>query len=125
MSRAVLLAIFLVGALVISTSSTAWAAQLEARINPNTESSDFKINYQKTIFIEYPDGGELFDELRLKEWTVSGTADSSNPGVQDLISKLNSKILKLTDNSKSLVLAITHIENEAIKKLKDANRKTE
>ena len=65
---------------------------MDARINPNSNESFFKINYQKTVFIEYPDGGKLFDELHTKEWTIAGTADSSNPGVQDLISKLNSKL---------------------------------
>ncbi|MDH3618025.1 MAG: hypothetical protein OEM89_04805 [Nitrosopumilus sp.] len=92
MSRAVLLTVLLAGILVVSTSAPAWAAQLNAQINPNSEESFFKINYQKTVFIEYPEGGVLFDELHLKEWTVAGDVDSSNPGVQDLIDKLNSKI---------------------------------
>ena len=92
MSRAVLFTVLLAGLLIIGTSSAAYAAQMDARINPNSNESFFKINYQKTVFIEYPDGGKLFDELHTKEWTITGTADSSNPGVQDLISKLNSKL---------------------------------
>ena len=92
MSRAVLFTVLLAGLLIISTSSAAYAAQMDARINPNSNESFFKINYQKTVFIEYPDGGKLFDELHTKEWTITGTADSSNPGVQDLISKLNSRL---------------------------------
>jgi hypothetical protein len=91
-SRAVLLTVLLAGILVIGSSSPAWAAQMDARVNPNSEESFFKINYQKTVFIEYPDGGVLFDELHLKEWTIAGTADATNPGVQDLIAALNSKI---------------------------------
>jgi len=91
-SRAVLFTVLLAGLLIIGTSSAAYAAQMDARINPNSDESFFKINYQKTVFIEYPDGGKLFDELHTKEWTITGTADSSNPGVQDLISKLNSKL---------------------------------
>jgi len=91
-SKAVLLTVLLAGILVIGTSSTAWAAQLDARVNPNSDVSFFKVNYQKTVFIEYPNGGNLFDELHQKEWTLSGTADESNPGVQELIRKLNSKI---------------------------------
>ena len=92
MSRAVLLTVFVAGLILFSTSSVAWGAQLDARINPNTETSPFKMNYQKTIFIEYPSGGQLFDELHQKTWTISGTADSSNPGVQNLINKLNQNI---------------------------------
>jgi hypothetical protein len=106
-SRAVLLTVLLAGILVIGTSSSAWAAQMDARVNPNSEESFFKINYQKTVFIEYPDGGKLFDELHLKEWTESGTADSSNPGVQDLIAKLNDKISR--DGSHARVSDLTVI----------------
>ena len=93
MSRAIILSIMLVGLIVIGTTTPVWAAQLDARINPNEDSSPFKMNYQKTIFIEYPNGGNLFDELRGHEWTVSGTADLSNPGVKDLLAKLNQKII--------------------------------
>ncbi len=93
--------VLLAGILVIGTSSPAWAAQMDARVNPNSEESFFKINYQKTVFIEYPDGGKLFDELHLKEWTESGSADSSNPGVKDLIVKLNDKISR--DGSQAII----------------------
>jgi len=91
-SRAVILTVLLVGLVVIGTSSPAWAAQLDARINPNSDSSPFSMHYLKTVFIEYPNGGKLFDELNGQNWTVSGTADSTNPGVQDLMEKLNQKI---------------------------------
>ena len=92
-SRALVLTILLAGLVVVGTSgSTAWAAQLDARINPNNESSPFKMNYQKTVFIEYPNGGNLFDILQGKEWTISGTADSSNPRVQQLMAELNQGI---------------------------------
>jgi hypothetical protein len=116
-SRAVLLTVLLAGILVVSTSAPAWAAQLEARINPNSEESFFKINYQKTVFIEYPDGGVLFDELHLKEWTVGGDVDSSNPGVQDLIDKLNSKIQNDGSHARVSDLNVTydiHLKGRAI-----------
>ena len=89
MSRAVLLTVLLAGLIVMSTSGPAWAAQLDARVNPNDTSSPFSMNYQKTVFIEYPNGGQLFEEIRGKEWTVAGTANLSDPGVQDLMDKLN------------------------------------
>ncbi len=93
MSRAVILSVLLAGLIVIGTTTPVWAAQLDARINPNEDSSPFKMNYQKTIFIEYQNGGNLFDELRGNQWTISGTADLSNPGVQNLLAKLNQKII--------------------------------
>ena len=89
MSRAVLLSVLLATLIVVGASAPAWAAQLDARINPNTETSPFKIAYLKTVFIEYPNGGNLFDELKGKEWTISGIVDSSDPGVQALIGELN------------------------------------
>ncbi len=92
MSRAVILSVLLATLIVVGTSTPVWAAQLDARINPNTETSPFKITYLKTVFIEYPKGGNLFDELQGKEWTVGGTADFSNPGVQALMAELNRNI---------------------------------
>ena len=108
MSRAVLFTILLAGLLVAGTSSSAWAAQMDARINPNSDESFFKINYQKTIFVEYPDGGELFDELHLKEWTITGTADTSNPGVQELIDNINSKIASDGSQARISSLDVTY-----------------
>jgi len=84
-----MLSVLLATLIVVGTSTPVWAAQLDARINPNDETSPFKISYLKTVFIEYPNGGNLFDELKGKEWTVDGTADSSNPGVQALMAELN------------------------------------
>ena len=48
------------------------------------------MSYLKTVFIEYPNGGDLFDALGGTEWVVSGTADATNPGVQQLMMR-NSK----------------------------------
>ena len=92
MSRTVIVTVMLAALIVASTSAPAWAAQMDARINPNSDSSPFSMNYQKTVFIEYPNGGDLFKELQGKEWTISGTADLSNPDVQALMDRLNEKI---------------------------------
>ncbi len=108
MARAVLFTILLAGLLVAGTSTSAWAAQMDVRINPNSDESFFKINYQKTVFIEYPDGGKLFDELHLKEWTLSGTADTSNPGVQELMNNLNSKIASDGSQARISDLGVTY-----------------
>ncbi|MCH6586049.1 MAG: hypothetical protein IH792_03345, partial [Thaumarchaeota archaeon] len=108
MSRAIILTVLLAGLIVIGTSAPAWAAQLDARINPDNDSSPFKMSYLKTVFIEYPNGGNLFDELRGKEWTVSGTADSSNPGVQELIDRLNQKIRSDGSQAKISDLNVTY-----------------
>ena len=100
MSRTVFLAVLIAGLFVIGSSSSVWAAQIDARINPNSNASPFSYNFQKTIFIEYPNGGKIFDELHEKEWTVSGSADATNPGVQQLIASLNQNILSHKSNTK-------------------------
>ena len=108
MFKHTILIILVASIVVIGTSTPAWAAQLEARINPDNDSSAFSVNYQKVVFIEYPNGGDLFDELRGQEWTVSGSADSANPGVQDLISKLNQKISSETVSTRVTDLDVTY-----------------
>ncbi len=105
MSKAIFLAVLLGGLIVIGSTSSVWAAQIDARINPNAEKSSFSYNYQKTVFIEYPNGGKLFDELHLKEWKVNGTADATNPGVQKLITALNQKLR--SDGSQSKISDLT------------------
>ncbi len=92
MSKAIILTILVAGLIVFSTSAPAWGAQLDSRINPNNAESPFKMSYLKTVFIEYPNGGDLFDALGGTEWNVSGTADATNPGVQQLMTKLNNGI---------------------------------
>ena len=104
----VILAVLVAGLIVLGTSSTVWAAQVDARINPNSDTSPFSYNYQKTIFIEYPQGGKLFDLLHQKEWTVTGTADASNPGVQKLIASLNKKLQSDDSHAKISDLKVTY-----------------
>ncbi len=92
MLRAGIIALVITAFLVIGTTSPVWGAQLSARLNPDIGSSEIEIKYQRTIFIEYPEGGEIADELRGKSWKVEATADSSDSGVKDIIQALNQKI---------------------------------
>ncbi|RNJ79624.1 MAG: hypothetical protein D9C04_04415, partial [Nitrosopumilus sp. B06] len=85
-------AVLFAGIMIIGSTMPAWGAQLEATINPDSETSPFKISYQKTVFIEYLDGGALFEHLDGKEWTLKDSLDSSHPAVQSIINKLNEKI---------------------------------
>ena len=91
-TKAVLMTVLLAGLIVISTSGPAWAAQLDTTLNPNNAESPFKMSYLKTIFIEYPNGGDLFDALGGTQWKTEGTADATNPGVQRLMMELNEGI---------------------------------
>ena len=67
------------------------SSQLEVSIDPNSDTAIAKMTYQRSITIDYSDGGKLADMNGLNK-EISFSADSSNPSVQSLISKLNSYI---------------------------------
>mgnify|MGYP001593313411 FL=1 len=108
MTKAILLTVLLAGLIVIGTSAPAFGAQLDSRINPNNAESPFKMSYLKTVFIEYPNGGDLFDALGGTEWHVSGMADATNPGVQRLMNELNSSIQSDGSQAKISDLDVTY-----------------
>ena len=85
----VILAILVIS---ISSISHVYAAGFDARINPANDQSHFEVGYQKTVFIDYPNKGTIYDELYNTEWTISDTADITNPDVQKLLNQLNNKI---------------------------------
>jgi hypothetical protein len=91
-AKAMILTILLAGLIVIGSSAPVFGAQLDTTLNPNNAESPFKMSYLKTVFIEYPNGGDLFDALGGTEWNTSGTADATNPGVQKLMMELNAGI---------------------------------
>jgi len=101
--------------IILSVSTPAWAAQLEARINPDSITSDFVMIYQRTIFIEYNEGGQIADLLRQQSWTNTVTADSSDPGVADLMDKLNLKFFRDKSSVKISDLSIDHERGWGIK----------
>ncbi len=53
------------------------------------------MSYLKTVFIEYPNGGDLFDALGGTQWKTAGTADATNPGVQKLMMNLTKEFNKM------------------------------
>ena len=108
MTKAILLTVLLAGLIVIGTSAPAFGAQLDVTLNPNNAESPFKMSYLKTVFIEYPNGGDLFDALGGTEWNVSGMADATNPGVQRLMNELNSNIQSSGSQAKISDLDVTY-----------------
>jgi hypothetical protein len=91
-SKAIILTVLLAGLIIVGTSTPVLGAQFDSRINPNNDESPFKVSYLKTVFIEYPNGGVLFDVLHNADWKITGTADATNPEVQELMIKLNQGI---------------------------------
>jgi hypothetical protein len=90
--RSSVLIVFFISLLIIGSSVSAFGAQLEARMLPDADSANIKVTFQRSIFIDYKNGGDLANELNGETWVVNVQADSSKPGVQDLINKLNQKI---------------------------------
>jgi len=69
------------------------SSQLEVTIDPNSDTAIAKMVYQRTINIDYSDGGKLAETMNGMVKEISFSTDSSNPGVQSLISKINSYTL--------------------------------
>jgi len=90
--KAALLAVLFSVVLIIGVSQPAFGAQLEINLNPDNNSSPFEIKYQKTLIIEYEEGGDIANLLRGQKSSVSFSLDTSVPGVQDLQNKLNAKL---------------------------------
>ena len=84
--------VLLTSVLIVGSTQTVYGAQLNTIINPNNESSEFQMRYQKTVFIEYEEGGEIADLLRGKTWSLEASATTPNPDVIKLRDALNKKI---------------------------------
>jgi hypothetical protein len=69
------------------------SSQLEVTIDPNSDTAIAKMTYQRSINIDYSDGGKLADTMYGLNKEISFSADSSNPNVRSLISKINSYTL--------------------------------
>jgi len=90
--KAPLLAVLITGVLIIGSSQLAFGAQLAINLNPDNNSSPFEMKYQKTLIIEYEEGGNIAKLLRAQVASISISADTSFPGVQDLQNRLNDKL---------------------------------
>ena len=89
----------LIGLLLISNVTPIWAAQLDAKIGTRAESATPTFKFLRTIFVEYPEGGELADLLRGKDVIVTFEADSTTPGVSELISMINKNLSQDLDST--------------------------
>ena len=105
MKKSIVIIAFLSIFIAISGISPVFASsQLEVTIEPGSDTAVAKMTYQRSINIDYSDGGNLTEMNGLSK-ELSFSADSSNPGVQSLISKINSYIL--SKNSQAQVTDLT------------------
>ena len=82
----VILALFFVGMI------PAWAAQMDVVIATDEQEIEPSFKFLRVIVIDYPQDGNLADQLRDQKKTVSFSADSKTQGMSDLISKINSDL---------------------------------
>ena len=90
MSRAGFIIASLAVIMIASTVAPAFAAQMEFRtwVEPNV-SDEVEIKFQRTVIINYDEGGMLADELRGQKFAKTFSADSSDPGVNELRDRIN------------------------------------
>ncbi len=107
-NRGYLLAISLFAVLAFSVVSPAFAAQLnwDAKTPENAQTPKFI--FQRTAFIDYPEGGSIADALRGQDVTIDATADSTTPGVDDLINKMNDNLRELKSSAHVTGLSIEY-----------------
>jgi len=105
-----LLSLVLLSILVAGSVSPAFAAQLNWDAKTFESAQNPKFTFQRTAFIEYPDGGSIADALRGQEATIRFTADSTSEGAEQLIEKINANLVA----SKSTVrVTDIHLEYSA------------
>jgi hypothetical protein len=90
--RASLLVFAFLGILIVGTVSPAWAAQLNWDAKEFDTAQSPKFVFQRSVFIDYSNGGEIADALRGKEMSISFSADSTSANLQALIDELNKSL---------------------------------
>ena len=90
MSRAGILIASLTVIMIASTVAPAFAAQMEFRTWVEADSPDeVEIKFQRTVIINYDEGGMLADELRGQKFAKTFAVTSSDPGVTELRDRIN------------------------------------
>ena len=105
MKKTLILSLSLVAVILSISITPAFAAQMDVRIDPTMQTSVAEIKYQRTVFIEYENGGQVADIMRGQTWSKVFTADSTTPGVNELRDRVN-YYLKNTAGSDAAVTDI-------------------
>ena len=89
MNKTAILTISLLAIILSITITPAFGAQMDVRIDPTMTTTTAEIKYQRTVFIEYENGGQVADMMRGQTWSKVFSADSSTPGVNELRDRIN------------------------------------
>ena len=90
MSRTGILVASLAVIMLASTVGPAFAAQMEFRtwVEPGA-TDEVEIKFQRTVILNYDNGGMLADELRGQKFAKTFSVDSNDPGVNELRDRIN------------------------------------
>ena len=107
MSRTGILVASLAVIMLASTVGPAFAAQMEFRTWVEGGSTDeVEIKFQRTVILNYDEGGMLADELRGQKFAKTFTVTSADPGVTELRDRINYQLSQL---GSSAAVSYTHL----------------
>ena len=96
MSRTGILVASLAVIMLASTVGPAFAAQMEFRSWVSGDSTETaEIKFQRTVILNYDEGGMLADELRGQKFAKTFTVTSGDPGVNELRDRINYQFSQL------------------------------
>ena len=86
--------------MIASTVAPAFAAQMEFRtwVEPNSV-DEVEIKFQRTIIINYDEGGMLADELRGQKVAKTFSLTSDDPGIIELRDRINYQLSQLDSSA--------------------------
>jgi hypothetical protein len=86
--------------LVVSGSAPyVWAAQLDATILSQDNTTEPSFQFLRIIYLEYTNGGDLAELLQGKTQTISFSADSATLGMDELVDQINKNLEAIPSNA--------------------------
>ena len=109
MSRTGILVASLAVIMLASTVGPAFAAQMEFRSWVSSDSPETaEIKFQRTVILNYDEGGMLADELRGQKVAKTFTVTSADPGVNELRDRINYQFSQLGSSAVVTALQIDY-----------------
>ncbi len=91
--------LFIITLLVTGLIPYASAAQLDASILSEEDSTEPSFQFLRVIYIEYEDNGNFSELLRGEKQTISFEAGSNTPGTDEIIANLNQNLRAISSNA--------------------------
>ena len=91
--------LFIITLLVTGLIPYASAAQLDASILSEEDSTEPSFQFLRIIYIEYEDNGNFSELLRGEKQTISFEAGSNTPGIDEIITNLNQNLRTISSNA--------------------------